>query len=458
MKPFKPTDLYATQWAFDDPASHARMTRLVAGLGRTMDDVKVIGEDELGTLIRAKGWDEVWQRQGCTSFDADPDLVFNKFRWLSPAERDELRRRNPVLTTTRDFASSLAHALFGYPCFNHFEDGNRKRLQRDDACWSLYDLHTGWGCFHKCQYCQRGRVATVMLNLEEWLTRVDSLLEDAPWQKVIRFDTETDCLPLEPEYGACQALVEHFAAKNDRYIILFSKSDNVDFLLDLEHRGHTIMLWTLSTPTVSRLIEIDTATTEQRIEAARRCQQAGYPVRFKFKPIVPVTNWRQEATDMLESLFEAVRPDNLSMEMLFFRSTAELRSMFDTSLFDPAFLRMMEEHEAAGGMADPYKVIPPDFRIEVYEYYADEVKRLSPETPLSLCAESRAVWDRLAPRLEQTRDNFVCNCGPACIPYLGRRTMASGDGYKPFVKADAITRHLTPVTGHTTHTDGASDQ
>ena len=443
MKPFSPRDLYATQWAFDDPVCHVRIQRLVAGLGRTMGDVTVIDEDDLDKLIRAKGWDDMWQRQGCTDFDADPDLVFNKFRWLSPAEQDGVRRSHPVLTDTRDFASSLAHALFGFPRFNHFEDGNWKRLKRDDSCWSLYDLHTGWGCFHKCQYCQRGQVATIMLNLEEWLTRVDALLEGAPWQKVIRFDTETDCLPLEPEYGACRALVEHFAGKDDRYIILFSKSDNVDFLLDLDHRGHTIMLWTLSTPTVSRLIEVDTATTEQRIEAARRCQRAGYPIRFKFKPIVPLANWRQEATDMLDLLFDAVRPDNLSMEMLFFRSTAELRGMFDTSLFDPAFLRMMDEHEAAGGMADPYKVIPPGFRVEVYEHYADEVARLSPETPLSLCAESRDVWDQLAPKLGQTRDDFVCNCGPACVPYLGRAAIGFGEGYKPFVGRNANVSNRT---------------
>jgi spore photoproduct lyase len=409
------------------------MESLMAGFGRPMSEVQVVTEEELAELTRRKGWLNVWKRQGCDLFDGDPDLVFNKFRWFDEAEKKAWRGRTPLFAEARDFGKSMVAALGGFPTFHHFEDGNHKRLERDTVCWSLHDLHTGWGCFHKCQYCVRGRVSTIMLNVEEWMERVDRLLAENPWQKVIRFDVETDCLILEPEYGICRDLVEHFAGMEDRYLILFSKSDNVDFLLDLEHRGRTIMLWTLSTPTVSRRIEVDTATTEERIEAARKCQAAGYPVRLKFKPIVPTRNWRQEATDMLEKLFAVVQPDNLSMETLFFRSTEELKSMFDQELFDPEFVRMMEVYEAENGPLDPYRSIPEAFRIEIYEYYAAEVKRLSPETPLSLCAESAAVWQHMAPMLGQSQHDFICNCGPACIPYLKPRSMVNAPDFKPVV-------------------------
>jgi spore photoproduct lyase len=257
-----------------------------------------------------------------------------------------------------------------------------------------------------------------MLNVEEFLEHVDDLMARNPWQKVFRYDVETDCLILEPEYGMCRALVEHFAQLKHHYIILFSKSDNVDFLLDLDHKGHTIMLWTLSTPTVSRLIEKDTATTEQRIEAARKCQQAGYTVRFKFKPIIPIKTWREEATDMLEKLFASVKPDNLSMEMLFFYgdTVAQMKQTFDMSLFDPDLLEMLERHERDGLLKDESHPFPDNFRAEVYSYYVDEIRRLSPNTRVSLCAETREMWTRLGPRLQMTPTSFVCNCGPICVP------------------------------------------
>jgi spore photoproduct lyase len=231
----------------------------------------------------------------------------------------------------------------------------------------------------------------------------------------------------------CRAHVEHYAALPDKYIILFSKSDNVDFLLDLEHRGHTIMLWTMSTPTVSRVIEVDTATTEERIEAARRCQEAGYTVRFKFKPIVPIAAWRAEATDTLEKLFAAVQPDNLSMEMLFFDTMEEFRSIFPVGLFDPALIARMEEIEATTGFTDHSHPFPDDVRAEIYEHYVREIQRLSPETRVSLCAETQPMWERLGGLLGCHAGAFACNCGPVALPGIRHGQLSTTEDGKAIV-------------------------
>ena len=139
-------------------------------------------------------------------------------------------------------------------------------------------------------------------------------------------------------------------------------------------------------------------------------------MRFKFKPITPIANWREEATDMLEKLFAAVQPDNLSMEMLFFNSVAELKELFDASLFDPQFVDMMEKHEAAGHMTDLMHPIPEDYRVQVYEHYAHEVQRLSPRVRVSICNETVEMWDELGPRLGMTPEDYVCGCGPTSVP------------------------------------------
>jgi len=417
VKPFHPRRFFMTDWAYQDPRCVARMERMMAGFGRDPSEVRVITEDEIETLVRENDWVDLDIRQGRLPFTGDPDVVFNAFRWPTDEEKQALAQRYAIVRDTSGYTNIFMRMLYGHMPPWHYEDGAAKR-SRDVCCWSLYDLHTAYGCFHKCQYCRRGRVTTLALNLEEFLDHLDALMAENSWQKVFRYDVETDCLILEPEYGICRALVEHYAQIDDRYVILFSKSDNVDFLLDLEHRGHTIMLWTLSTPTVSRRIEIDTATTEERIEAARKCQAAGYTVRFKMKPIIPVRDWRGEATEMLEKMFAAVEPDNLSMEMLFFSSVAELEELFDMELFDPAFLDMMRAHEASGAMTDLMHPMPDDFREEVYRDYITEIRRLSPRTPVSLCAETQEMWRRLGPLLECDETSFVCNCSPIAIPGL----------------------------------------
>lgn len=417
MKPVRPQHFYITDWAAADPRCVARMETMMQGFGVPVDQVQLLREDDLEDHIRANDWFQLDVRQGASVFQGDPDVVFNKLRWPSDEERAEIEQRHSMLRENPGgfYTHGFLRMLYGIHQGYHFEDGTHKR-NNGATCWSLYDLHSAYGCFHKCRYCRRGRVTTLALNIEDYLTHTDQLMAENPWQKVFRYDVETDCLILEPEYGMCRALVEHYAALPDKYLILFSKSDNVDFLLDLEHRGHTIMLWTLSTPTVSRRIEVDTATTEQRLEAARKCQQAGYTVRFKFKPIVPVAGWREEATDMLEKLFDAVEPDNLSMEMLFFDSVTEFKEIFDPELFDPELIQMMEDLEASGQITDRMHPFPIDLRAEVYEYYIREIQRLSPNTRVSLCAETRPMWEQIGPRLGATAESFACNCGPVAIP------------------------------------------
>lgn len=430
MKPVHPRNFYITEWAAADPRCVARMERLMQGFGVSADQVQLLPEAELEEVIRAKDWFDLDVRQGQIGFQGDPDVVFNKMLFPTAEQRVEIEQRHEMLKNNPGgfYTYGFLRMLYGIHDGYHYEDGEHKR-GTGNTCWSLYDLHSAYGCFHKCRYCRRGRVTTLGLNIEDFLDHTDQLMAENPWQKVFRYDVETDCLILEPEYGMCRALVEHYAALPDQYIILFSKSDNVDFLLDLEHRGHTIMLWTLSTPTVSRVIEVDTATTEQRLEAARKCQQAGYAVRFKFKPIVPIATWREEATDMLEQLFAAVQPDNLSMEMLFFDSMAEFKAIFPVELFAPELVAQMEEIEATTGFTDRSHPFPNDLRAEVYEHYIREIQRLSPQTRVSLCAETRPMWDRLSGLLGCTPVAFACNCGPVAIPGVRAEQIgATADG------------------------------
>jgi len=125
-----------------------------------------------------------------------------------------------------------------------------------------------------------------------------------------------------------------------------------------------------------------------------------------------------------------VEPDNISMEMLFFDSVAELKELFDMSLFDPDWLKMMAEHEASGNMTDSMHPMPDDFREEVYTHYFSEVKRLSPGTRISLCAETTEMWKRLGPKLGMNADSFVCNCSPVAVPGVtAERVTTTSDGY-----------------------------
>ena len=304
--------------------------------------------------------------------------------------------------------------LIGHGAFE-FVHALEHDITADMICRPAIEIHTMNGCPHKCVYCGFGTVMVVMLNLEEFVERLDRLVRLNPWCKVFRYDINGEALALEPEFGACKMLVEYFASTDDRYLLIHSKSANVDHLLELDHRGHTIMLWSLTGDTVTRELERDSARTHEIIHAARKCQQAGYPVRFKFKPIIPIDGWRDECRDMIAQLFANVEPDVLTMCVLMWMDVNELKAIIPSEMLDSAFLRAAEE--SAGKMRGVKQgPFPHDVRAEIYRSFIAEIRKWDSDVPISLSTESNAMWRELAPLLGTTPSNYVCGCGPQCIP------------------------------------------
>ena len=424
MYRMNPRRLYAMEWALRDERNVRRMESLLRGLGRDASEVVVLRDEDLPQAIRDSGWiGEV--RQGAYQEPHDPDFLFTAFRWVSPEERSQMagtdlfRECVKAHITYGDcnqgYLGGRVVAMMGGAPFYHYE----RRPDWDPAltCWSLHDLHSAWGCVHRCAYCQRGSVYVVNLNLEEFVEHVDQLLAENPWQKTWRYDVEQDVLPIEPEYGACEMLVNDFARRDGRYLILFSKSANVDHLLPLDHRGHTMMLWTL----------------EQRIAAARKCQDAGYPVRFKCKPVIPIRDWRAETTEMFETLYANVRPENISIETVFFSSVAEMDATVGLDSLDPEFVAAAREAEAEAAAAGKWprhlhgeRPFPFTVKEAIYRHMITESRRISPETPVTLCAETARMWEALADILDYKPWDYVCNCGPQCPPGLERLTCVEG--------------------------------
>jgi hypothetical protein len=109
----------------------------------------------------------------------------------------------------------------------------------------------------------------------------------------------------------------------------------VDNLLALDPRGKTIIQWSVSAGTQSTVIEKETAPWDRRIEAARKCQDAGYIVRFRFSPIIPVRNWEQENAELIELIFQRTKPDVISLCSFGWMDVDEARACLDFGLLDP---------------------------------------------------------------------------------------------------------------------------
>jgi len=283
------------------------------------------------------------------------------------------------------------------------------------ACQPAMELNIVAGCVFRCAYCGFGRGIHFTLDVERYVAELDAVFAEHPAQRLYKYSNMTDLPPFEPELDAVAPMVRRFAAEPDRYLMLFTKSDNVDFLLDLDHRGHTIISWSLSCDTASRLIDKRTPTLDERIEAMRKCQAAGYLVRARLSPIVPVRDWRGEHRRLLEKLFARVTPDVVTLELLGWFDFEDLPQLIDPGLLDPDAYAAAEA--AAGDLRGVgWGPFTQETHEAVYRFCIETAKGLSPHTPVAVCHGTPRTWEALGGRMGMTPKGYVCNCGPQSAP------------------------------------------
>ena len=413
MYELNPRHVFVHERVYENPRATARLERMLSGLGDPA--FEVVGANDAERVIEASGASEDLPvqsnriRQGIEKIDQDPVLLFNTFVW------DDGKTGPVAGSYTNPRSKYLARFMAGTrPTYGRREKCDGRDGARPYVCQGGWSIHSINGCVHRCDYCGLGYAVNIMLDLEEFALDLERVFRERPGQLLYRYDLTSDYPCFEPEYGASRVLGECFQ-RNGRYLLVYTKSNNIDHLLDLPYKDHMPCYWTVATETQCRAIERGTPSLDERLEAMRKCQEAGYVVRAGFSPIVPHIGWREEATAVLEKLFAAATPDTVRLWVVCMMTCAEAEQIFGPENLDPRFLAVMREAapEMDGKHSGPF---PADVRAEIYSHYVNEIKRISPGTPVNLCTEERLMWDMLADVLEMDPDNLYCCCGQLSVP------------------------------------------
>lgn len=408
MEPLKAERVLIVEGVMDEPRTAARAERLLAEL--RPDSVEHVDDARLCEVMSDREIVGVG-RHGMYR-EIDPVVIFNRQRLEETEEQLQARAKaNPCLAR---------RALAGHGAFYWRNTGSAEhRAATGWVCTPAWQLHTIVGCHYRCAYCSLGHYVNLLMNMEEFVEALPALIDEhAPGQTLFQYDNGTDTVSFEPEYGGSKLMIDFFAGRPRQFLELYvGKSANVEFLLNLDHRGHTVCCWSLAGRTQAAEIEWRSAPMEARIEAARKCEEAGYHVRHRFSPIVPVRGWREEMREMIEMLFAACNPDVITFETLRYMRYEQLRTQFDPELLDPEFLEIMRTDDR--GEVQSGEEIPVEYRREIYRFVIDELERVSPETPYAFCRELRDTWELFAEdfgRHRQHPDCYVCNCGSYSAP------------------------------------------
>jgi DNA repair photolyase len=418
-----PPAVYAHESTMAEPRFRERVERVCAALERPQTPV-VYTDEQLPELIESGNWKAGLGAMGTKPEVRDPILVFNTFRF-----DDDLAEAGKRFDEAKTgIGGHVREMLLGSGAFVWFPAGLKEDPRRKaKVCRACWRIHFQAGCLHRCAYCGLGGILATMVNVEEYLVHLDRLIERHPWQLTYLLEDDADIPCLEPELGCLGPIIEHFGTLDNRYLVIHTKTWNVDWMLPLKHSGNTIMVWSISTPGQSRLLEPKTGTCEERVEAARKCQEAGYVVRYKYKPIIPVRNWREEASQAIEMMMTQTKPDVISLCAFMWMDYAEMVRRLGADNLDPEMLAIAEASadELKGVITGPF---PEAARATIYDHYIKEIRTYDKEVPISLSTESWEMWERFRKRLGASGSNYTCGCGPQAAPGLRKLPQSAWRG------------------------------
>jgi len=276
------------------------------------------------------------------------------------------------------------------------------------------------GCFYQCDWCYLKltyRAAfpfiTVRAEYDKIKKQITKRLEKSSVPIIFNSGELADSLSMEHLTGAGREFIPWFRQTKNGSLFMLTKSDNVDDILDLPHNSRTIIAWSMNNEMVSRKFEVGAPSFERRLEAARKVQAAGYPVRIRLDPIVPFEGWREAYLKTIGKIFEKLDPERVTIGTLRFeKGFYNMRhSIFTTGPELPCLMEKMQPMFAPkifSGSKTPKSgkySFPAEKRAEIFNFIIGKIRKYT-DCPIALCKESADVWQKVG--LDLSRCSCAC--------------------------------------------------
>ncbi|WP_164215140.1 spore photoproduct lyase [Virgibacillus sp. YIM 98842] len=290
------------------------------------------------------------------------------------------------------------------PGENHFQKyrnakstlvvGLRKTLKFDTSKPSAeYAIPLATGCMGHCHYCylqttmgSKPYIRTYVNTGEIFDAAQNYMDERAP--EITRFEASctSDIVGVDHLTHHLKEAIEFFGKSKYGKLRFVTKFSHVDHLLDAEHRGKTRFRFSINDDYIIKYFEPGTSRLHERIEAAVKVAEAGYPLGFIVAPIYLHENWEEGYLEMFEKL-EASLPEfarkDLTFEMIQHRFTKPAKRVIQEN-YPMTKLELDEsKRKTKWGRYGIYKYV---YRDEQHEAIKDTiggyVKRFFPEAKI----------------------------------------------------------------------------
>jgi spore photoproduct lyase len=204
--------------------------------------------------------------------------------------------------------------------------------------------YTSSGCSAMCLYCylvcnyNKCSYLRLFVNREQMLDKLIKTSNQSGSDLTFEIGSNSDLVLENTITGNLEWTIENFGKNERGYITLPSKFDMVDPLLNLEHKGRTIIRISVNPQEIINNVEFGTSSLENRIKALNSLKEADYKVGILVAPVVLLENWEVYYRELFHVLAETLS-QKVKNEMLIeviFMTYSYIHRMINTEAFPNA--------------------------------------------------------------------------------------------------------------------------
>ncbi|BAK99241.1 spore photoproduct lyase [Oscillibacter valericigenes Sjm18-20] len=168
--------------------------------------------------------------------------------------------------------------------------------------------YTSSGCRAMCLYCylvcnyNKCAYLRLFVNREQMLDGLLKKAAAAPFPQTFEIGSNSDLVLENTITDNLRDTIERFGSEGRGHLTFPTKFDMVHPLLNLNHRGKTIIRMSVNPQDIIHRIELGTSPLHARIQALNHVADAGYPVGLLIAPVILLPDWKRLYDELIEQL------------------------------------------------------------------------------------------------------------------------------------------------------------
>lgn len=249
--------------------------------------------------------------------------------------------------------------------------------------------YTSSGCIAMCMYCylvcnyNKCAYLRLYVNREELLNKLINYSNKSEKSLIFEIGSNSDLILENTITNNLEWTIEKFAKKGKGYLTLPTKFSYVDSLLNLDHKGKTIIRMSLNPQEIINKVEFGTSRLKDRILAIKKLNNAGYKVGILIAPIILVDNWKILYEELIKNLsieFEEDLKCKLVFEFIFM-TYSYVHKMINQDAF-PAAINLFDSNIMTGRGKGKY-MYNKEVRAEGEAYIRELMKKYFPTSKIA---------------------------------------------------------------------------